>query len=90
MAHATGKYVAGRHNNSTAQHSTAANMQHQLSLLYCQLIPEHPRNIPGGKMWGGYSIHFLEPVTTAFQAEVALGSLWNVEPERGGPMISHR
>ncbi len=34
-------------------------------------------------------IHFLEPVTTAFQAEVALGSLWKVEPERGGPMMSH-
>lgn len=33
--------------------------------------------------------HFLEPVTTAFQAEVALGSLWKVEPERGGPMMSH-
>lgn len=34
-------------------------------------------------------IHFLEPVMTAFQAEVALGSLWKVDPERGGPMMSH-
>lgn len=30
---------------------------------------------PGGMMWGGNRIHFLDPLTTAFQAEVALGSL---------------
>ena len=35
-------------------------------------------------------IHFLAPLTTAFQAEVLLGSLWKVDPDRGGPMISQR
>ena len=40
-------------------------------------------------MLGGYIIHFLEPRMTAFQAEVELGSLWNVEPERVGPIMSH-
>lgn len=33
--------------------------------------------------------HFLDPRMTAFQAEVELGSLWKVDPERAGPMISH-
>ena len=33
--------------------------------------------------------HFLDPRMTAFQAEVELGSLWKVDPERPGPMISH-
>lgn len=41
-------------------------------------------------MWGGKRIHFLDPRTTAFQAEVALGSLWKEEPERGGPIMSQR
>ena len=38
---------------------------------------------------GGYRIHFLAPVTTAFHAEVLFGSTWNEEPERAGPRISH-
>ena len=38
---------------------------------------------------GGYMTHFLDPRMTAFQAEVEFGSLWNVDPERAGPMISH-
>jgi hypothetical protein len=33
---------------------------------------------------------YFEPVSTAFQADVALGSLWNVLPLRAGPRISHR
>ncbi len=44
---------------------------------------------PGGQTCGGYMIHFLAPETTAFQAEVLLGSTWKVEPERRGPMINH-
>ncbi len=44
---------------------------------------------PGGTTCGGKSTHFLDPFTTAFQAEVALGSLWKEDPERAGPMISH-
>ena len=34
---------------------------------------------------GGYRIHFLEPVTTAFQAEVELGSLWKELPDLSDP-----
>jgi hypothetical protein len=34
-------------------------------------------------------IHFLRPLTHAFQAHVALGSTWNEEPLRAGPTISH-
>lgn len=34
--------------------------------------------------------HFLEPRTTAFQAQVALGSWWKVDPLRAGPTISQR
>ena len=44
---------------------------------------------PGGVELGGYMTHFLDPRMTAFQAEVEFGSLWNVDPERAGPMISH-
>ncbi len=35
-------------------------------------------------------IQYFEPTSTAFQAEVALGSLWKVEPLRAGPRISQR
>ena len=35
-------------------------------------------------------IQYLEPLITAFQALVALGSLWKVLPDLSGPMISHR
>lgn len=35
-------------------------------------------------------IQYFEPRRTAFQAEVALGSLWKVEPLRAGPRISQR
>ena len=34
-------------------------------------------------------IHFLDPRTTAFQADVPFGSLWKVLPERAGPQMSH-
>lgn len=34
-------------------------------------------------------IHFLRPVTIAFHAHVALGSMWKEEPERAGPRMSH-
>ena len=44
---------------------------------------------PGGTTCGGNRTHFLEPFTTAFQAEVALGSLWKEDPDLAGPMISH-
>ena len=44
---------------------------------------------PGGVVPGGYITHFLDPRMTAFQAEVELGSLWKVDPERAGPMINH-
>ena len=35
-------------------------------------------------------IQYLEPCKTAFQALVALGSLWKVEPLLFGPIMSHR
>lgn len=35
----------------------------------------------------GKRIHIFLPVTTAFQAEVAFGSQWKVEPDRSGPAI---
>lgn len=38
----------------------------------------------------GNMIQYLAPRSTAFHALVALGSLWNVLPDRVGPMISHR
>src|ERR1051325_929568 len=46
----------------------------------------------GGSIPGpaGNISQYLLPVRTAFQAEVALGSLWNVEPLRLGPIIIHR
>lgn len=40
-------------------------------------------------MPGGKSIQSFRPVTTAFHADVAFGSQWNVEPERAGPAICH-
>ncbi|KAH3667323.1 hypothetical protein OGAPHI_002972 [Ogataea philodendri] len=44
---------------------------------------------PGGVTCGGSMIHSLDPSSTVFHADVLLGSLWNVEPDRCGPMISH-
>jgi hypothetical protein len=37
-----------------------------------------------------HRIHFLEPRSTAFHADVEFGSTWNVEPARCGPTISQR
>jgi hypothetical protein len=34
-------------------------------------------------------IHFLRPLRVAFHADVALGSTWNEEPDRGAPIMSH-
>ena len=34
-------------------------------------------------------IHFLRPLMAAFQALVALGSMWKTEPESAGPAMSH-
>ena len=46
----------------------------------------------GGASLGpdGNMIQYFDPVSTAFQALVALGSLWKVLPLRGGPRISQR
>ena len=45
----------------------------------------------GGAVLGeeGNMSQYFEPVRTAFQADVALGSLWKVDPERAGPRMSH-
>ena len=37
----------------------------------------------------GNMIQYLLPLSTAFHADVALGSLWYVLPLLAGPMISH-
>ena len=46
--------------------------------------------MPGGVTVGGNNTQRLLPDTTAFHADVQLGSLWKLEPERAGPMISQR
>lgn len=49
-------------------------------------------NTPGGGAEVGEEgnmIQYFEPRSTAFQADVAFGSLWYVDPERAGPIISH-
>jgi len=38
----------------------------------------------------GNMSQYFEPVSTAFHAHVAFGSLWKVEPLRRGPMIIQR
>lgn len=51
------------------------------------------RMMPGGGACEppeGNISQYFEPVSTAFQADVALGSLWNVLPLRAGPRISQR
>lgn len=42
---------------------------------------------PGGSIRGGNITQPFRPVRTAFQADVPLGSLWNVEPDLAGPII---
>lgn len=45
---------------------------------------------PGGGWSGGKSTHRLVPASTPFHADVPLGSVWKVDPDRAGPAISHR
>jgi len=44
---------------------------------------------PGGVALGGNRIHFLEPLMTAFHADVPFGSTWKDDPDLVGPMMSH-
>ena len=76
------------HKTIIAEHTlfSAVLMQRDKIMIHQQL--SWP-GTPGGTTCGGKSTHFLEPFTTAFQAEVAFGSLWNEEPDLAGPMISH-
>ena len=44
----------------------------------------------GGGLVARRRTHFLEPDSVAFQADVAFGSTWKLEPDLAGPTISHR
>ena len=44
---------------------------------------------PGGVVLGGNRIHFLEPLMTAFHADVPFGSTWKDDPDLVGPTMSH-
>ena len=82
------------HNSSSVHQSTIAGHALLLATLTQadKMMIDQQLNwpgTPGGMTCGGKSTHFLEPFTTAFQAEVALGSLWKEEPDLAGPMISH-
>eukprot|EP00983_Pelagomonas_calceolata_P096424 1158127-Pelagomonas_calceolata.AAC.7 len=64
--------------------------------IYAAIAHSQPSEHPCFTAWGcgvhspgGNIIHFFEPLTTAFQALVQLGSTWKLLPERAGPTISH-
>ena len=79
---------SGVHNSITAEHAVLPATLGQPDKMVIGQQLDCP-GTPGGTTCGGKSTHFLEPFTTAFQAEVALGSLWKEEPDLAGPMISH-